>query len=318
MVFSHMLRQARDGRRLEQGRQRQRCVQPALDGGGELYGGDGIATEFEEIIGDADALQSQYAVPEGGEPPLRSGPGWHRRSIQAGPGRGRHRQCLAVELAAGAERQLGNEHPALGYQVFGHAALEPVAERGHRQRIAHPGHSTEQAPMQCRASRGGFPVSRRMATFEPAIRSRQAHRHRVVGKIRIGTVMALPLELQHAAASYRERFIRERQVDRQPGLLFGEVIHDLAGTGRNHGPQQTAVEVTIPLDQQFRTANQRRRQRSAEIQILEVGRCRQQGRRADIAHAEAQIDVVARPVKQPPGIVGRQRTETGFFPRTGG
>ena len=84
------------------------------------------------------------------------GAGRHGRAGQPRPRRAGRRQRLAIELAAGTERQLGEEHPALGHQVLGHPRIEPAPQFGDRQLLRvdlrGPFQLRQQLPVQARAA----------------------------------------------------------------------------------------------------------------------------------------------------------------------
>ena len=129
-----VLRQARDGRRVEQRRQRHARIEPALQAGDELYGRNRVTAQLEEIILDAKGFEPADFRPHGRQRALRGRPRRHRRPGESRPLRAGGRQCIAIELVARAEWQLRQEHPALRHEVLGHAGVEPAAQFGHRWR----------------------------------------------------------------------------------------------------------------------------------------------------------------------------------------
>ncbi len=103
----HPGREAHDGGRLEQHPHRNLGVHGGADPGHELGGDERVAAEFEEIVVEADLGDSQDLGERLGHDPFGGGA---RRPEHAGAVEHRLGQGLAVELAAGVERERVEHH----------------------------------------------------------------------------------------------------------------------------------------------------------------------------------------------------------------
>ncbi len=127
--LAQVVRQAGDGRRVEQrddGDVVADLLLEPVDQHGPL---DRVAAQLEEVVVDADLLHSQHLAPEARQEFLQG-----RARCDVGPGRrgplgGRRGQGPAVHLAAGGAGQ-GRERDECGrHHVFGQAILQVAAQR---------------------------------------------------------------------------------------------------------------------------------------------------------------------------------------------
>ncbi|KWV69801.1 hypothetical protein PFL603g_06248 [Pseudomonas fluorescens] len=117
-------RQAADALVLEQVTRTQ--ANAGLTGAADhLDGDDRIAAQFEEVIVLADLLNAQHVAPDGGQGCLQVALWRHKRLLQC---RVRHWQRVAVELAVGGHRQLGQRNEMRRHHVFRQAAKQPGLE----------------------------------------------------------------------------------------------------------------------------------------------------------------------------------------------
>jgi hypothetical protein len=89
------------GEELPQG---QGNAQLVFNPGGDLRGEQGVASQLEDVVLDADLLQAQHLLPHPREPALQLRAGRDVRTA-AGLVDGWHRERLVVHLAGGAERK---------------------------------------------------------------------------------------------------------------------------------------------------------------------------------------------------------------------
>jgi len=86
-----------------------------------------MAAELKEIVGRADAVDHEEVGPDLGEPLFGRG----ARDDEGRPvvaGAVGSRQCLAVDLAAGQEGDLGELDEDPGHHVLGQLSREPLAQ----------------------------------------------------------------------------------------------------------------------------------------------------------------------------------------------
>ncbi len=106
--------------------------------GDDLNGQNRIAAQIEEVVVNADLLQTQYVAPDAAERALGVVAGsdagltrLHRRGLE-------REQLLAIDLAAGGERQRGQCRETRGQHVVGQALGEELAQLFERGRLVRP------------------------------------------------------------------------------------------------------------------------------------------------------------------------------------
>ncbi|MCK8501112.1 hypothetical protein M0222_25350, partial [Myxococcus fulvus] len=117
-----------DGGGLEEGPQRQLDTEGRADAGNDLGGEERVATEGEEVVGDADALEAKDGGEDGGELVL----GGVARSDEGGVATQgvdvRSREPVASELPGRSQGQRRQGDEGGGHHVLGEALEEEGAE----------------------------------------------------------------------------------------------------------------------------------------------------------------------------------------------
>ena len=119
-------REGFQGRSGEQGRQGEGRAEAFLDPGHQKDGEEGVAAAFEEVVVNADVGDAEELGPDLRQDLFDGGP---RRDEPGGRSAVRLGQGLAVDFAAGGERQGWERHDRRGEHEIGQLVAQGLAER---------------------------------------------------------------------------------------------------------------------------------------------------------------------------------------------